>query len=255
MKNTAFGLLCASLLLLPGSAAVAQDQAPTIHTFVAEWNIPRDQWGAYLDFNEKSIRPVLERLSSDGTLIGWGNFATVVHSAGGPTHGTWFTANSVAEIEKARLELIQVAGSPVTATAPHWDFLLRSDMYGARSAGPTSGYLYVNTVRLRPGKVQDWEDLWNKYSKPIFEQLVSDGTLLAYLVDVEDVHTDNPYNRYVVTVSPSADAEDKMNAAFEAAAAQRSEEERRAIGDAFTAATDREAHRDYFAQVISYWHK
>ena len=255
MRNIVFGFLCASLLLLSGSAAVAQEKTPTVYTFVAEWNIPRDQWGAYVDFNEKTLRPVLERLSGDGTLIGWGNFATVVHSVEGPTHGSWFTANSVAAIEKARLELIKVATSPITAKAAHWDFLLRSDTYGARSTAPSSGYLYVNTVRLRPGKSQDWEDLWNKYSKPTFEQLMSDGTLLAYSVDLEDVHTDNPYNRFVVTVSSNADAEDKMNAAFEAVGAKRSAEESRAIGDAFTAATDREAHRDYFAQVISYWHK
>ena len=71
-------------------------------------------------------------------------------------------------------------------------------------------------------------------------------------MDAEYVHTADPAWRHVVYVAPSADAIDKLNAAFQAASQKRSAEERRAIGDAFTSILVPGVHTDYFARVVSY---
>ena len=242
------------LLLVPGLGA--QEEQPTVYTFVAEWAVPRDQWSAYEGAASTTMRPILEKLAADGTLVGWGTYATVVHEQNGNSHGIWFTATSIAAIERARGSLLQgSSGMTMLANAGHWDFLMSSDLYGGGSATASGAYLHVSSVMVQPGKGNDWEELWKKYNRPVYDGLIKDGSLLAYSIDTQDIHTMNPRYRFIVTVTPSAEGEDKVGAAFDAAGQKRSEMERDAIFKAFTEVQDRDQHRDYFARVTAYWHK
>ena len=94
--------------------------------------------------------------------------------------------------------------------------------------------------------------LYDKYTKPVLEQLYADGAVTAYGVDAEVVHTGDPGLRFFWQVLPDADALDKVEAAYAAARAKRSPEERRSIGMAFAELTDPTAHRDSQANVIYY---
>jgi hypothetical protein len=253
-KRFAFfmAVLCAAMIL----PAVASAQAePPMYTFVAEWAVPRDKWD---DFNagwEKNSKPILERMSANGTLVGWGAFNAVIHLDGEITHGTWFAANSIGAIERVREELIKQPNPAMASTTKHRDYLLRSIARGGRTAGPASGYLWVSSSVVQPGKGQDWRAHWDKYSKAVYDQLVKDGTITWYTVDAEQVHTEASGLRFVVYVTPNADGVDKVNAAFAAANQKRSEEERRAIGSALGDMTVAGAHRDFFAKVSLYWNK
>ena len=105
---------------------------------------------------------------------------------------------------------------------------------------------------MLPGKAQDYMALYDKYTKPVLEQLYKDGALTAYGVDAELAHTGDPAFRFFWQMLPDADALDKVQAAWAAARAKRTPEERRAIGQAFAELTDGSAHRDSQASVIAY---
>lgn len=253
-ERTRFALLAiASLGLL--TPALARAEAPDPFTYVAEWSIARDQWSGYSEWTMKHHKPILERLAADGTLVGWGFYETYIHTATGPTHGVWWTSLDFAGIEKARVELLKAPFHPAAAAGAHRDLLLRASFKGSRSGAVTGGFLYVNTQVMRPGKGGDWSKLWEQNAKPVLDELVAQGALAGYSVQNEDVHTAPMTARMVVTVSTSAAAEDQIEAAFAAAAAKRSPEEREALAAQMRELTDTEAHRDYMARVLAAWFK
>jgi len=247
-----FACAAVCLALLAPCAVLAQQPEPPLYTFVATWNVPRAQWDNAAAFFEKTTRPVVDRHTSAGTLVGWGNYLSVVHLADetATTHGTWFASNSLAAIERVREELIKIP-NPAMANAKHRDYLLRSLIHKGKPSGPAGGYLWVNSLRVQPGKAQQWREFWEKNNKPSFDELVANGTIVSYSVDVEHVHTDDPGLRFVVYVAPSGDALDKVQAALAAVARKRTPEENRAIAAQAAELTVAGAHRDYYARVMS----
>jgi len=241
-------------LLVP-LVATAQQPEPPVYTFVALWNVPRAQWAEFTAFWEKNARPVLDRLQADGTIIGYGSFASVVHTEEGYTHGNFWETTSIAAVERALGELLKLPPNPATLGARHRDRLQRSLIYKARSAGPTSGYVWAGTTKVQPGKGREWRELWEKYAKPTYDELLANGTISRYVVEVEHVHTEDPGWRFIVYVAPNAEAVDKVRAAFVALGEKRSSEENRAISDAFAEVTVAGAHWDFFGRVTNYAHK
>jgi hypothetical protein len=255
--------LLPGLLLAAFAAAVppAHAQAPAAaspepYTFVAEWQIPRNLWAAFPADFVKNTRPILEKLAGDGTLVGWGVYEEIVHTPDGYTHGAWWTSTTIAGVEKARRALLAAsASSPSLAGATgHRDFFLRAIINGGKPfAG--EGYLTVSSYLLKPGKGREWKELWEKHDKPLFDDLVAKGTLLAYSVEVEDLHTDNPLRRSVVTLTPNAEADDQFVAAADAAGAKLTPQERQTRALTFEALVEPAAHRDSYARIIRAWQK
>ena len=256
LKSSLVGL--AALAVLSAAAPAAAQTAPAVepYTFVAQWNIPRAQWGAYLEDFDKNTKPVLEKHATAGTLISWGAFESVVHEPDGYTHGVWWTATSYAGIEKARLELVKTAAgsASMAAATGHRDYYLRSIAGGGKSASG-EGYLNVSSYLIKAGKAQEWKQLWDKNTKPLYDELVAKGALVGYSIDVEDVHTDSPMRRHVVTVSPSAEADDQFVAAMDAASAKLTPEERKTRGLMMEALLEPGAHRDMYARILRHWRK
>ncbi len=174
----------------------------------------------------------------------------------GYSHGVWWTGSSYAALEKARRQLLPAAAASqsLMGATGHRDFFLRSIVSGGKSASG-EGYLTVSSYLLKAGKAREWKELWDKNSKPVFDDLLGKGVLLAYSVDVEDVHTDSPMWRMVVTISPTAEADDQYVAAFDAAAAKLTPQERQTRGLMTEATLEPGAHRDIYARVIRHWHK
>jgi hypothetical protein len=254
----ALTVLSSAAPALAQTAPAAGQTAPATepYTFVAQWNIPRAQWGAFVADFDKNTKPVLEKHAAAGVLISWGAFESVVHTADGYSHGVWWTATSYAGIEKARLELVTTAAASASLAAAtgHRDFYLRSIAGGGKPASG-EGYLNVSSYLIKAGKAQEWRQLWDKNSKPAYDELVAKGALVAYAIDVEDVHTDSPMWRHVMTLSPSAGADDQFVAAFEAASAKLTPEERKTRGLMMDAVLEPGAHRDMYARVLRYWRK
>jgi hypothetical protein len=258
LKSSLFGLAALAAVLSVGAPAGAQTApaAPEPYTFVAQWQVPRAQWGTFVTDFDKNTRPVLEKLAAAGTLISWGAFESIVHSAEGHSHGVWWTGPSYAAIEKARRELVasSSASASLANATGHRDFLLRSIAYASKSASG-EGYLNVSQYLVKAGKAREWKELWEKNSKPVYDDLLAKGALLAYSIDVEDVHTDSPMWRMIVTLSPSAEADDQFVAAMDAATAKLTPQERTTRTLMMEALLEPGSHRDMYARVIRHWPK
>ena len=249
-------LALAAVSLAVPAFAQAPAAAPSSYTFVAQWQIPRANWGQFTGDFEKNTRPVLEKLAADGTLTSWGAFETIVHTADGATHGVWWSAGSYAAMEKARGQLLaasSASGSLASATA-HSDLYL-STIVGATKPSSGTGYLSVSIQLMKPGKGREFRELWEKNSKPVFDELLAKGTLVAYVLHGQDVHSDNPGLRWSVTLVPTAEADDQLGAAFDAASAKLTPQERQTRELVMDNIIERSAHRDLYAKVIRYWQK
>ena len=246
MTGKIHSIFLAGVALLLPLAGTAQQDKP-VYTFVAEWDVPRAQWNEFTSHFEQNLKPVLERLLNDGAILEYAASATVVHTKEGFTHSTWWSAPSIAGIERVRTELVRVAPSPAMAAAKHHDHLLRSMAYRTRSTAPTSGYFYVSFAQVQPGKGEEYRELWDQFAKPVFEELFNNGTILAYGLDAEYVHTDDPGYRFSWYATPSADAVDKVNAALDPA--------RQKIMSALAEAIVVGSHRDSFERLTHYAHK
>lgn len=246
-----------SLPLLTGIDALAQRGDQTVYTYVAEWRLERGKTDEFLSyFEEKGAKPVLDRMLSDGTIVEWGLSANVVHTEEGTTHSVWWTAPSVAGTQKVLSELYKLPPNPgMTAVQKHHDHLLRSIVYRTRGSGAATGFFHINYTRVQPGKGPEWRELWEKYAKPTYEGLLADGTLLAYGVDAEWIHTDDPGGRFSWYTTPDAEGIDKVNAAFAALREQSGPEASRAIGAAFRETVVAEAHRDGLESLLHYVRK
>jgi len=245
--------LLAMAVLLPPAA---QAQQQTIYTFVAEWHVPRAQWGAFTDAAMKNTVPVLERLVADGTLVEFAITASVVHTEEGPTHTSWWSAASFAGVNRALGELLKVSQLAEFSSAKHRDHLLRSVIYeSSKTAKLTSGFGHLGLTRVKPGKARDWRELYDKYNKPVYDKLLADGVILGYGVDVESIHTEDPGNRMSWFLAANAESVDKVDAAIAAAQQQATPVERRAISAAFADVTVPGSHRDSLDRIIYYVHK
>lgn len=257
LRSSLVGFAALACVLSAGTPAAAQTaSAAEPYTFVAEWQIPRAQWGTFAADFDKNTRPVLEKLASDGTLISWGAYEMIVHGPESNTHGAWWSATSYAAMEKARRELVaaSAASTSLAAATSHRDLFLRVILGSVKSASG-EGYLNVSQYVLKPGKGREWRELWEKNNKPVWDDLLAKGQLTAYSIYVEDVHTENPNLRFVVGVSPSAEADDQFVAAYDAAQAKLAPNERQTRQLMMDNLLEPGSHRDLYARIIRYWQK
>jgi hypothetical protein len=257
--TTAFAV---GLLGLAVVSTVRAEDQPVVYTRVAQWQIARPNWSAYEKDLKKNTVPVMEKLLADGTITEFGADRTTVHSPDGYTHSTWFCATSLAGLEKALDAIVESEGKLLPeerkkqdtdfAGTKHADLILRSVAYHNRTVKTDKGYETVAVQKMQPGKAQDYMALYDKYTKPVLEQLYRDGALTAFGVDAELVHSGDPAYRFFWQMLPDADALDKVQAALDAAREKRTPEERRAIGQAFAELSDLASHRDSRSNVLFY---
>src|SRR5207245_11517648 len=92
-----------------GSSPIAFSQmelTPTVYTFVSQFQVPRANWAGYSEDTEKTIVPILEKLTADGTIASWSTFEQVVHTTDGYTHGAAWSSTTISvlmkELDEAR---------------------------------------------------------------------------------------------------------------------------------------------------------
>ena len=228
------------------SRAQGNDMAkPPMYIYVSQWAVPRAQWGEMAKSNAADVA-LSEKLVTGGTLTGFGDFESLIHTQGQPTHGSWLTANSQEGIVKAVDAFMSQAGAtaPVLAASKHWDHFLVSRTHNFRSGKFEDAYLAGSMWKVKPGQMQAFEAMVKARVVPLLEKGLSDGTVIFYSVDTEDYHTDAPGLVDVVFAVTDATAMDKVNAAFEANFSKDTE-----IGPALGALTVRDSHRDFLYSI------
>ena len=96
------------ILFLVWVLPLMSDDQPAMYTRIANWHIARANWDAYEKNFQKLQNSVFEKLLSDGVITEYGFDAVTVHTVDGATHSTWFSAKSIAGLERA-LETLQSA--------------------------------------------------------------------------------------------------------------------------------------------------
>jgi len=227
--------------------STGEKENPAVYIYVAQWGVPRADWPAY-EKAEPSNKAVMDKLMADGTIIGYGFFKQIIHQEGGPTHGEWWSATSIANLMKALNVLTAQTGpafetqAKIFSASKHFDLLLVTHHDASRSGAFENAYLRVGTYKSKPGESEAAEKAAKAYIVPVLEKLFADGVLLSYSIDHESIHTDDPATFDIAVIAKDAAGLDKFYDAIEANAKANP-----TGGPAFGAATDSSAHRDFLA--------
>jgi len=236
-----FGLAC------PQTWAQGSSPQPPIFTYVAEWNVPRAQWADMAKI-EADIKTTMDALVADGTLVGYGTYENRIHSDASPTHGSWFQADSLANIFKALDKIYAQAGAttaPAQAASKHWDFLFVSTIHGAK-AYTGSGYLRVIGAELKPGKEEEFRAAYRQYVVPVYAKLLADGAIVDYELDTEYVVGNAPGRFFSAVVTKDAEGLDKVRIAIADLF-----EKNPAVAEALTSPSEPNSRRDLLAYVTN----
>lgn len=215
------------------------------YTYVSEWAVPRAMWGDYQK-SQAGEDEAMKKLVADGTLISYGSFSVLNHQEGSPTHGTWFSASSVANLMKVLEGLRSAPDStgPVLSASKHWDYILESKDYNAHSGSFKNGYLRVGHWKYKAGANDPDGKILKATMVAMLEKLLADGALHSYQIDEEAVHSEDPGAFYVAIVANGAEGIDKFNAAID-----ENEKKNPAGWAGFGSLLSTEGHRDFLAHV------
>lgn len=245
------GLLVVAVGLLVALSVAAQEMRPV--EYLAEFQVKPGKEAEFIELVKKYNKPLFDRLAAEGAVLAWGLDTKVVHQEGGTTHMLWWVTADFSGMDKvfAGFEALEVPGEDeekfrqTVDLAKHHDHLVRSIIVNVSEGEPAAPlYTVYSFVKVKTGKESEWRKLFEKYPKPVLDQLVEDGTLYGYGVDAEWIHTEDPGWRAIWVLATKLAAFDKLDAAFRAAGEARSEVERDAIDWRFRKITERSAHRD-----------
>lgn len=245
------GLCALGLSAILAAPAVAQmpevkEKAP-LYTYVANWAIPRAQWGD-MDKSYAADQKILDQALASGTLVGYGTDETLIHQQDGPTHDSWWSAKSLAGLMNVLDQFYKsgtTTSSVFVSATKHWDSIYVSRYYNWHPGSFKGAYTYVADYKLKPDAPDDAVDVLSKnLIAPLLEKLLADGTLHEYEIDTQAIHTSSPGMFAIVYIAANAEGLDKVNAAI-----------REAIkadplsAPAFDSMTDYTTHRDELART------
>jgi hypothetical protein len=258
MRRSLTGFLfvvCTLAIVMLGAATAwtqsAPAEKPVLYTYVSEWTVPRAMWADYQKI-EASGNDAMNKLVADGTLVAFGNYSVLNHQEGQPTHGSWFSAHSMANLMKVLqgLRSSPDATGPVYSASKHWDYILDSRNYNGHSGTFKNGYLRVGHWRYKAGASDPDNKILKATMVAMLEKLFADGALHAYQVDEESVHSSDPDGFFVAIIANGAEGIDKFDAAIE-----ESEKKNPAGMAGFGSLLNYEGHRDTLAFVDTMTHK
>jgi hypothetical protein len=251
MKKRIAGLLLIVLAAMCVPAALPQmEPTPIVYTYVSQFQVPRANWAAYSEDTEKSVVPIVEKLTADGTILSWSTFEQIVHTPDGYTHGAAWSSSSISGLMKVLDEIRKAGPRPgQIAATKHEDYLMQTSMYHAGSGTPA--YLRVVCSNARADKPGDYTTTLKKLLVPTFEEQVKKGVATYYSVDEQYVNTSAPSTRCVVINYPNAEGMDKWAAAINTTMSKWSPAERAE----FAGSTVLDSRRDIMARITHSGHK
>ena len=218
------GLALLGMIATPANAQTAGvKEKPPLYKYASYWEFPPAHWREVDKDNASSNQKILAPALADGTLVGYGDDESLVHSDQGFTHGKWWQSRSVAGLMKV-LETFQKSGglnSPLLVSSiRHQDQMFVSRFYNWKAGHWKSAYKYTGTYKLK-SDVPDPDAAVKSLSGfyvPVFEKMLADGIVVDYEIDREMIHsTDSPGRIVFAFVMPGAESLDKFRAALGAA--------------------------------------
>ena len=261
------------MLCLTAAGQQAQPK-PQPLTFYYDYTVVPGKEAEFMELVKTVGAPVRDKLMAEGVVLAWGVDTPVLRYPGGTTHLIWFTVMDWAGVDKVlsgmEAQLAKLAAEdavaadqararkqkPPITTAERTrevfdmsktrDWLTRDLVATYTPTPPAAGLLPItryNFVKVHPGKGAEYRAVWEKYNKPVFDKLITDGVVLAYGFAQEEVKTDGDFTNFIWIAMPNMAAVDKVGLAFTADRARRSEDERKALNDAFSGLLDTDKSR------------
>ena len=198
----------------PVTAQSAPAEKPAVYTYVSEWTVPRAMWADYKKEDDADLE-AMKKAMAEGTIVSYGSFAVINHQEGAPTHGSWFSATSMANLLKVLEGVRSAPGAtaPVFAASKHWDYILSSTEHNNHAGTFTNGYLRVARWSAKAGGSDPDGKIQRATMVSILEKLFAEGALHSYTIDEETIHSDEPGTTFVVFVANGAEGLDKFNVA------------------------------------------
>ena len=225
-----------------GAQATEVKEKPPMYSYVSNWQFPRERWGDVGKINAAD-NTIFQAALADGTLVGYGNDANMVHTPDGESHDTWWSSTSLAGLLKVldKLRALDNADSPISLSpTKHWDLVLVSHYYNWKPGPYTGAYVNVMMYQLKADAPDDAVSTLSKnVVVPLMEKLLADGTILEYEVDTEAIHTDAPGLVAIVYDTPQPEGVDTVRAAI-----RDSQKNNPLIGPSFDSWIDYSQHRD-----------
>jgi hypothetical protein len=191
-------------------------EKPRMYTYVANWSIPRAQWGE-MEKTNATTQSVLEKDVADGTLVAFGHDENLVHQPDGSTHDTWWSSMSMAGLLKVldQAKAANVGTTVLSSATKHWDSVYVSRYYNWHPGTWKDVYTYGSVYKLKADAPDDAVDQLSKnLICPIMEKLLADGAIHEYEVDTQAVHTEAPGLFFIFYIAANAEGLDKVNAAI-----------------------------------------
>jgi hypothetical protein len=255
-RRSSFLFVLCALVLAPlcanrTSAQSSSAEKPPLYTYVSEWTVPRAMWADYVKGDTADI-DLMKKAVADGTIVSFGSYTVLNHQEGQATHGTWFSAGSMANILKflEGLRTAPAATAPPLAAAKHWDFIMESHDYDSHSGTFTNGYLRVGSWSAKAGGNDPGSKMLKATFVALLDKLLADGALHGYQVDQEVVHSTDPGRLWVAIITNGPEGIDKFNAAL-----QEAEKNNPAGWAGISTTIDETGHRDILARVNTMTHK
>lgn len=239
--------------------ATAQE-SPTVYTYVAEWQVDRAHWSDFVQMFEHQDKPVLDRLVDDGTIIEYGFDETVVHSDDGYTHSMWWVSPKVGNLQKVLIAFEESANASDMSYADemkaiagsvkrHQDAILSSVDYNVTSGSHPGAYFLLTALTVKDGQNARFNELYKSFFAGLYQELQSQGQVLAYGMDQQWIHTAPVGTRYAWVVASGPDAITAMEDAFNAKMEGMDSTAQAGIRAMFGETTERN-HRDEMTRMI-----
>ena len=251
LRNLRLSAICLLAVTCP---ALAQEN--TGYTSVALFKVKGDGAGAFAENLKKFITPIGAKLLKDGTITAYGIDMDMFHQPGATNASLWIDVPSFAAFGKLEQTVnAAITASPqlitetvaLTDPAAHADLMVRHIFTNMKPPAPgTLPYSNFYAVKVKPGKMNEFSEVFAKYQKPIYDKLVADGVLIGYSVDTEIIHSDAASMVWIITVMADLGAKDKV------LAVTRTAPDRRAAQVAMDALTVEGSHRDNISQAVMY---
>lgn len=245
-------LLLAVLLLAPVFVVAQQQQPPQPQplTYVAAYRVKAGRGRDFVNLVRREDQPVFERMMSEGAVLAWGVDTVELHHEGEPNFFIWWTMPNYAAMDRvnAAFETQQSSTQElIEMTDPdgHVDYLFGSILQNTRAipAG-TQPYMGLFRFRVAAGRGDDYRRLWERYDKPIYDQLLAENAILGYGLLTESFNSMGDGWMWFWVRVPNNAAGDRIVAAYRADRARRSESERQAITRQFNEIVVRDSQHD-----------
>jgi hypothetical protein len=270
------------MALLFAVTTYAQQQAPQPLTLWYGYAVRPGKEEEFMNLVKTIGAPVRDKQVADGVALGWGMETPLLRNPEGHTHLIWVTVanwEGVQAIQSAmQAQFAKIAADDAKAadearkkgqkpgpttlersrelydTSRTRDWLTRDIVFGDGPTPPagTLPWTRYNFAKVKPGMATAYRAAWEKYNKPVFDQMVKNGTLLAYGLANEALRTDDKWTHFVWYGAKDLAAFDKLADAFAADRARRSPEERDAINAQFAAATEPDATRNFLTRSLMF---